>query len=287
MRLKLALVALPLALLAAFFVYFRPQFGAAPAAGSPSAVVGQSGAPAVAGAAVGSAAPAPAASTSSGAVKMDPSTPSADTTSPILKSITVVGQGEANVAPDVAYVSVGVQTREKTAKDAQDKNNQAMATAIAKVKALGIDDKDIQTSGISLYPVYDQNSTITGYQASNTITAKVDIAKAGQVIDAAVEAGANSNVSVSFGLKDSSAATAQALEAATKEARTRADAIAKGLGVTIKEVQIAVEQSSVTPIVTSLGYANAAAASDAKMAPTPVQPGQLTVTSRVQVTYTY
>ena len=218
---------------------------------------------------------------------MDPNTPSAETTSTLLKSITVVGQGDAKIAPDVGYVSVGVRTREKTAKEAQDKNNQAMAAVIAKVKSLGVDDKDIQTSGISLYPVYSQENVISGYEAANSVTVRTDIGKVGPVIDAAVEAGANSNVSVGFGLKDPSAATLQALEAATKDARARADAIAKGLGVMIKEVQIAVEETTTSPVVMrDTGY-NVAAASEAKMAPTPVQAGELTVTSRVRVTYTY
>ncbi len=218
---------------------------------------------------------------------MDPNSPTAaDTTPTLLKAITVVGQGQIKVAPDVAYVSVGVQTRANTAKDAQDQNNQAMAAAIAKIKSLGIADKDIQTSGISLYPSYDNSNTITGYQASNTVTAKVDIAKAGPVIDGAVEAGANSNVSISFGLSDPSAAQVQALEAAAKDARTHADAIAKGLGVTIKAVQLASEQTTTTPIPYAVA-ASVAQDSAAKMAPTPVQAGEMTVTANVQVTYSY
>ena len=276
MRLKLALLAIPLALLAALFVYFvRPQLGAAPAAGSTT------GAPAYV--ANPSSGGAPAASTLSGATKMDPGvSTAAETTPTLLKTITVAGQGQVQVAPDVAYVSFGVQTRASTAKDAQDQNNQAMAAAIAKIKALGIADKDIQTSGISLYPVYDQSNTITGYQASNTVTVSVDVAKAGQVIDGAVGAGANTSVSVSFGLKDPGAAQAQALEAAAKDARTHADAIAKGLGVTIQQVQVAVEQTSTTPVpVRAMGVA----ASSAGIAPTPVQAGQLTVTATVSVTY--
>lgn len=283
MRLKLALLAIPLALLAALFVYFvRPQLGATPAAssttGTPAFVANPSGGA------------APAASALSGVANMDTTSPTtADPTATLLKSITVVGQGQVKVAPDVAYVSVGVRTRETTAKDAQDKNNQAMAAAIARIKSLGIEDKDIQTSGISLYPVYDGTANqITGYEAANTVTARVDIAKAGPVIDGAVEAGANSNVSVSFGLKDPSAATAQALEASAKDARTHADAIAKGLGVTIKEVQIAVEETSTSPVVMrDSAYGMAASAPDAKIAPTPVQAGELTVTSTVRVTYSY
>ncbi len=278
MRLKLALLAIPIALLAALFVYFvRPQLGATPAVGS------STGAPSYV--ANPSSGAAPAASTLAGVASAGSSTPAAaGTTSSLLNTITVTGQGQIKVAPDVAYVSFGVQTRASTAKAAQDQNNQAMAAAIAKIKALGIADADIQTSGINLYPVYDQSNTITGYQAGNTVTVTVDVAKAGDVIDAAVGAGANTNVSVSFGLKDPSAATDQALEAAAKAARAHADAIAKGLGVTIQQVQLAVEQTSTTPVpVRDV----AVAASSAAIAPTPVQAGQLTVSATVQVTYSY
>lgn len=289
MRLKLALLAIPIALLAAFFVYFqRPQLGASPASGSP--VSAPSSAPIVAAnpasAPAVDAAVAPAASSATG-VKMISSYAASADTSMLLKSITVVGQGEVKIAPDIAYVGVGVRTRETTAKAAQEKNNQAMAAVIAKIKALGLDDKDIQTTGISLYPAYDNGNTISGYDAANGVTVRADIAKVGPILDAAVEAGANSGLSVGFGLKDPSAATLQALEAATKDARAHADAIAKGLGVTIKEVQIAIEGSPTTPVVmrdTSYGIAPA----DAKMsAPTPVQSGELTVTSTVQVIYSY
>lgn len=281
MRLKIALLALPLALLAAFFVYFiRPQLGAAPAAGStagaPSSVAGSAGTSL-----------APGTSSTQGARFMDQSSLSADTTPTLLRAITVVGQGEVKIAPDVAFVTVGVRNREKTAMEAQEKTNQAMDAVIAKIKSLGIADKDIQTSGINLWPVYERDSLISGYEASNTVTVQVEIAKVGPLIDAAVEAGANNSLSIGFGLKDPSAATLQALEAASKEARTRADAIARGLGVTVKDVQIAVEETTSSPVAMRDASYALKAAEGAMSAPTPVQPGEMTVTSRVRVTYSY
>jgi hypothetical protein len=205
----------------------------------------------------------------------------------LLKVITVVGQGEIKVAPDVAYVSAGVRNREKTAKEAQEKTNKAMEAVIAKIKAAGVADKDIQTTGISIWPAYERDAAIVGYEASNSVVVRIDIAKAGPLIDAVVEAGANTNLSIGFGLKDSSAVTSQALEAAAKEARTRADAIAKGLGVTVKEVQIAVEESSGSPVVMREAAGYGVPAADTKMVATPIQAGELTVTARVRVTYSY
>jgi uncharacterized protein YggE len=289
MRLMLALLAIPLAILIALFIVLSPQIGTERAAGSALGVVGSVVSPATstgADQASAGAAFAPQSSSSTGVKMQDPANPSAETTPILTKVITVVGQGEAKVAPDIAYVNVGVRTREKTAKDAQDKNNQAMAAVIDSIKKLGVPETEIQTNGISLWPVYQQENIVGGYEAANGVTVRVEIAKVGPLLDAAVEAGANSNVSVGFALKDPKAATAQALENATIDARGRADAIAKGLGFTVKEVQIAVEETSTPPVVMrDAGYSLAAA--EAKIAPTPVQPGELTVTSRVRVTYSY
>lgn len=204
-----------------------------------------------------------------------------------VRGITVIGTGKVEVAPDVAFVNTSVMTRETTAKDAQDKNNITMAQVLKNLQSQGIVEKDIQTSGLSLSPVYARESVITGYSASNTLTIRVnDITKVGPVIDAAVSAGANAGLSVSFGLKDRTAPTAQALEAATKEARGRADAIAKGLGVTITGVALASEELISYPMGGMDSVAVRSAAS-ADMAPTPIQPGELTVTARVRVAFTY
>lgn len=198
------------------------------------------------------------------------------------KGIAVVGEGSVTVAPDMAIVSAGVQTRAQTAKDAQAQNSTAMSTVLAQIKALGIAEKDIQTSGISLYPVNDNNNQPSGYQAINTVTVRVqDVASAGAVLDAATGAGANTNVSIRFGLKDSSAAKSQALEAAAKDAQGKAAAIAKGIGVQLGAVESAVEESS-SPVPASDVRLVAAAAPSV-----PVQPGELTVTAQVRVTYSY
>jgi uncharacterized protein YggE len=217
-------------------------------------------------------------------------TQASDTSAP--KTVTVVGTGKVMVAPDVAFISGGVQTRAKTAREAQTQNSAAMTAVLDRIKTLGIDAKDVQTSGVSLYPdnqpMRDPNvqpdNQSTAYVASNVVTVRVqNIASAGGVLDALVDAGANTGVSIRFGLKDSSAAELQALEAATKEAQGRAEAIARGIGVKLVGIESAVEDggSAGSPIPLN------AKADGMGVGSLPIQPGELAVSARVRVTYSY
>ena len=200
------------------------------------------------------------------------------------KAITVVGEAQVAVPPDEAYVTAGVQTRAQTAKEAQALNAAAMEAVLAQIKAAGIADKDIQTSGISLYPVTQRDNEVTGYQATNVVTLRVnDVADVGAVLDAATNSGANFGVSVRFGLRDSSAAKNRALEAATKAAQGKAEAIARGIGATLGPVEAVAEEDS--SISMKDGGAFRMAAAD--MASTPIESGELIVTARTRVTYSY
>ncbi len=206
--------------------------------------------------------------------------------------ITVVGMGTATAKPDTAYLSLGVQTRSASAKDAMTSNNVAMNMVIAKVKEQGVEDRDIQTSGLSLYPVQEaprpgepgKPNQISGYVASNNVSVTVrDITNVGAVIDAAVAAGANNANGVRFGIADPAVQQLEALRLAVTAARARADVIAAASGVKITGVLAASEDATTAPPPRLLG-AQAAAASDAS---TPVQAGELTITSRVVVTYAF
>jgi hypothetical protein len=210
------------------------------------------------------------------------------------KTVTVVGTGKIMAVPDIAIVSAGVQTRAETAKDAQSRNNEAMAAVIARIKSLGIADKDVQTSGISLYPVNQPfgpaegtsktlpDIRIMAWESSNTVTIVVrDIATTGSVIDSLVDSGANTGLGLRFGLSDPSPSELQALEAATKDAQGRADAIAKGIGVKLTAIQSAVEDSVFSSPINAKFDSMSAAAS------APIQPGEVAVSVRVRVTYGY
>lgn len=193
-------------------------------------------------------------------------------------TISVVGHGSVQVAPDMATVTLGVETKGDDAATALSNNAGRMNAVIAAVEAQGVTADHIQTSDLSLY-YDDQHET---YVASHQITVTIDtIGNVGQVIDAAVGAGANNSWGVSFGLRDESSARVQALQSAVANAQKRAQAIATALGVSISGVGSAAEASyAVTPPIEAPVAAGAASS-------TPVQPGQLTVSADVNVVYTF
>ena len=198
--------------------------------------------------------------------------------------ILVTGTGSASGQPDQAIVTTGVQTRAATAQDAQSQNNQTMQAVISAIKAQGISDKDIQTSGISLYPVIGQGNVVTGYNASNNVTVTIEkIDQAGAVLDAAVKAGANTAGNIRFELKDETALQNKALATAAADARSRANALAAALGVHVTGIQSISETSSSTPIPYRLAASQAAASS----ASVPVQPGQVTATAQVTILFSF
>ncbi len=202
--------------------------------------------------------------------------------------LSVTGQGRATAKPDVAFLSLGVQTQATSAKDALASNASAMSTVIAQIKAQGVADNDIQTSGISLNPVVDQPKPndnrppkVVAYNVTNTVEVTVRaIANVGPVLDAAVSAGATSAGGVRFGIADPSGVQHQAMEAAVNDARANANVIAAAAGVKITRIQsISVEQASVPVPRQEAAFA-------ASPAPTtPVQTGELTVVSQVNVVY--
>jgi uncharacterized protein YggE len=200
-------------------------------------------------------------------------------------TIVVVGTGTVKAKPDVAYINVGVQAHGATAQDAQNEASRLMAAVVAKLKALGIADKDIQTSGINVYPVTDQSpDKITGYTATNTITVTVnEIDRAGEILDGAIGAGANTAGGISFGIKDPAPLQRQALGEAVKDARPKGDAIAQAMGVQITGIKSVTEDAAAGPIP----YPKLALPAAQGMGSTPVAPGELTITAQVTVVYTY
>lgn len=230
--------------------------------------------------------PAPAAN-KAGAPALVRAAPEAVTTAgtTLANAITVSGTGQIQAQPDEAFVNAGVQTRAQTARDAQTTNNRQMQAVISAVKALGIPAKNIQTSGVSLYPVYGPNQNLEGYEARNNISVTVEqIDQAGQVLDAAVSAGANQTGGVSFGLKNDAEVRNKALAAAIADARGKAEALAGAAGVKITSVQAISEASVNVPMPAARVALGAAAASQAAV---PVEPGQLTVSATVTVVYGY
>src|SRR5690606_13347282 len=119
--------------------------------------------------------------------------------------LSVQAQAEASQAPDIATVSAGVVTQASDGNAAMRQNAEQMNRVLAALKAAGVAERDIQTSGVNLHPQYryveNQAPAITGYQASNTVSVKLrEVARIGKVLDALVANGANQINGPSFGI---------------------------------------------------------------------------------------
>jgi uncharacterized protein len=149
--------------------------------------------------------------------------------------ITVVGKGSVTVTPDTADWSFGLQTSADTANAALSANSEAMDRIIAALRDAGISRDDLQTEQVSVYPRVSNNElSIVGYDASNTVRATIrSLDRAGEIVDAAVAAGANEVYGPSLTVSDSDAQYREAVEQAFDDARRRAEAIAERAGVTL------------------------------------------------------
>jgi hypothetical protein len=206
------------------------------------------------------------------------------------KVLNVSGQGTVDAAPDIAYITLGVVTENENAKTAQQKNAEAMSAVIAKIKASGVKDEDIKTTNYSINPKYNYNqatgeSRIIGYTVNNSVQVTVrDIAKTGNIIDAASLSGVNTTSNISFGLSDYDKYYNEALKQAVESARKKAQTISSTLGITLKTPVSISENGGYEPVYER----NAKYGMDmAGAAATPIQSGSLTVRANVSMTYEY
>jgi uncharacterized protein YggE len=191
--------------------------------------------------------------------------------------------------PDLAEVSAGVSTQAPTAVEAMRLNATAMDAVVKRIKALGIKDADIQTTGINLGAQYDydqsaQRQVFRGYQASNRVSVTLrDVARTGPVLDALVAAGATDIGGPNFSLDDDTAPRAQARKAAFDKAQAQATEYARWAGysgVRLLSVSEAVNPGRPMP------YAQRDAIMvTAAKAPTPVEPGLVGTDVTVSVTF--
>lgn len=206
---------------------------------------------------------------------------------PAEHTIAVTGTGRVLIAPDLADVRLGVAITKPTVKAARQASAEVMTKVIARLKALGISDADIQTTILSLQPIYSYPSggspRVTGYQLSNAIAVTVrDIDKAGDAIDAGLAAGATTLDGVSFRVDDQAKAEAKAREAAMSEAKAKAETLARGAGVSLGGVASISEVSAPVPYPIYGAYPRVAAD---KATQTPVEPGTNEITVTVSVSY--
>ncbi|TXH66315.1 MAG: SIMPL domain-containing protein [Lysobacteraceae bacterium] len=201
--------------------------------------------------------------------------------------LSISAEAKATRVPDVATLSTGVVTQAADANSALRANAEAMGKVMSAVKAAGIAERDVQTTGINIYPQYryaeNQAPAITGYQASNTVSVKVrDMARIGKVLDALVANGANQVNGPSFEIDEPEAAYDEARVAAIKKAQARAKLYADALGLRIRRVVSVSEGGGFSPPMPQPVMLKAAAM---EMADTPVSPGESNLSARVDVVF--
>ena len=196
--------------------------------------------------------------------------------------VTVTGEGTVQASPDLATLSIGVTTQGDTAASALGSNSAALAKVMDRLRAAGIEDRDLQTSGLSLNPNWTSdesgNSRISGYVASNQLTVRVRaLPMLGAVLDAAVADGANTLNGLTFGLADPKPLQDEARKAAVADAIARATLLVEAAGGKVGPVVSITEQSGFSPPMPMFRM-------DAAAAPAvPVAGGEVGVSSQVSV----
>ena len=208
--------------------------------------------------------------------------------------IYATGTGNVIGTPDRAQVTFSVETENPDVKVAQQENAQKMGKVIDALVAIGIPRDALKTTGYNIYPVYEDTTRslfdqkVRTYRVTNTLTVTLhDVSRTGEVIDVAVANGINQASSIQFLLSDeqSQVLRTEALKEAVARARADADTVAAAMGTNITGVQSADISGGYSPVrFENYQYA----AGDAMLksaAPTPIQPGDITVSAQVSVTY--
>jgi uncharacterized protein YggE len=203
--------------------------------------------------------------------------------------LSVAGSGQAYLAPDIAYIYIGVHTEKLTAAESVSENTAQTETVIKAITDFGIDAKDIRTTNFSIWPMdkYDPVSgTPTGektYAVDNTVYVTVrELDKLGDLLDTVVQAGANTVNSVQFDVADKDEALKTARADAVKDAQEKAKELAEASGLSLGEIQsIGFVDSNPFPVFDGKGGGGGAA----EAASVPIQPGQLTFTVSVNISY--
>jgi hypothetical protein len=209
--------------------------------------------------------------------------------SPQMRTINVGGEGTVYVTPDLAYVNIGVTTQGDTVTEALDANTAAAQGIRASLKELGVEDKDIQTSGFNIYPNqdYGPDGTIVRsyFTANNTVYVTVrDLEKLGAILDRSVRNGANTINSISFDITDKEKALSEARAKAMQNAEVQAEEAATAAGAELGPVQNISLYTNSAP--TPMYYdGKGGGAADMASMPVPIATGQMTVSVSTNVTY--
>ena len=207
--------------------------------------------------------------------------------------ILVSGQGQVDIAPDMAVLSLMVVREAPTARAALDANSAAMAEVLKAMQAQGIAERDLQTANFSIQPRYTQPPRqssgerepprIVGYSVRNGLTVRVrDIDRVGEIIDTSVTLGVNEGGRILFTNDDPSAALTQARVQAVREAMARAGTLAEAAGVKTGAV-LEISEQSHSPRPVPMARADMAMAMSADAVPVAAGENAYTVTVSVAI----
>jgi uncharacterized protein len=251
----------------------------------------------------------PAASTNATQTVTQPTERDLDNASAPPSTVSTSGTATTEVRPDQLSVTVGVETNSTTAQEAVILNANLTTQLVAAVRGLGINEDQIETSSYSLSPIYEYivppqpcieiyppppgcetRQEIIGYRASNTVTVTLDVTaelNAGQVIDAAIGAGANRVDGIVFFLSPDTQQQIRdtLIRDAIANARQRANIAAEALAMTISGVQSATLNPIDFPVYSMDLREGAAAQAESVSAPTPILPGEQEVSTTVSVVF--
>jgi len=207
--------------------------------------------------------------------------PSATTSTTTAAGVLTTGDATVSLKPDLAIVSAGVQSSQASAAAAQSDLAAKAGKLIARIKGLGVSDSDISTSGYSVGPVYEPDGqVVSGYAANEDLVIKWhNVDTVGKTLDAIVQEGGATRISVSFGLSDPKSGQAQARSLAIAAARAKAQAMASAAGVSLGQVVRVSDLSTATQFPPQF----AVGAATAPVTQVPV--GQLDVQVTVEVDY--
>ncbi|MEM1665797.1 MAG: SIMPL domain-containing protein [Nitrososphaerota archaeon] len=195
--------------------------------------------------------------------------------------VTITGSAKIYAVPDMFTATLGVETFAKTAMDAANENAKIMNGVMSALKSIGLADNEISTSTYNIYPVYDENGRdVIGFRVINMLTVttnKLDIVE--KIVDESIKSGVNRIYGLNFYLSEQKGKQLklELVESALKDARAKADALLKPLGLNIAGVKTASIVEWYEPIYKA-EYSTSTAG-------TPIAPGVTSVAVSVQVTY--
>ncbi|GGB35637.1 membrane protein [Roseibium aquae] len=203
--------------------------------------------------------------------------------------ITITGRGEVNVAPDMAVITTRVVTTGTTAPEALSQNSTDLSAVISQIKAAGIEERDIQTSGFSIYPRYDHSDNrngnpprIVGYEVANGVQVNIrNLEKLGDILTLVVASGANQIGGIQFDVSDPGSKLDEARTRAVADARHKAEVFAKAAGAELGTVMSISEAGATLPRPVGMRLEKAMMAADAA----PIEAGESTLSASVTITW--